>query len=107
MKYLLLVLWLLGIVIYLRASLQAQGKIRTKLFAKDAFLLGQQVVAILSFAQLIVGLIFNQTIIAYSAIANLILTFLFYLQPTPRTTRKVTWLFIITNVIFALFLLMS
>ena len=107
MQYLLLFIWLLAAIIYLRSSLQAIGRVKKKLFEKDGFLLGQQIIACLLALQAALAFIFSQKIIAYGAIANLIIDFLFYLQPTPRTTKKILWVFIILNIIFALLFLMS
>ena len=105
MKLALYIIWPLAAVIYLRASFLAMGKIKRRFFPADTFKLGQ-LISTLGFAvALVLAILAKLNLLVYLAIINLIYTFLFYLQPTPRTTNSIAKIFILTNLLFALLII--
>lgn len=102
MEIILFIIWLIATIIYLRASFLAQGKIKTKLFNNETFLIEQKIVAIFYAIGALACFLVKLEYFGYLFVANLIITFLFYLQPTPRTTKKLLHIFILLNFIFAL-----
>jgi hypothetical protein len=101
MKYLIYSIWAISFLIYLRASFLAQGKVKKKFFIGETFQLGQAAAAILFLGLIILSFAAHIRLLFYLNILNLVYTFLFYLQPTPRTTRTTLKLFLLTNIIFA------
>jgi len=101
MKYLIYLIWTISFLVYLRASFLAQGKVKKKLFVGETFQLGQAAAAILFLGLIILSFAAHIRLFFYLNILNLFYTFLFYLQPTPRTTRTTLKLFVLTNIIFA------
>ena len=102
MKIILLVLWVLSVGLYFRSSFLAQGKSFTKIAKKESFLLWQKTIGVLLGIGFILSIVFYRTFFPYLFAANLLILFLFYLQPTPRTTRALLWIFILTNIALAL-----
>jgi len=105
MEIAIFAIWVIGIIIYFRASYQAEGRVKSKLTNADNFITWQKFLALIFVVGEILSLISGQISFIYLFAANLFILFLFYLQPTPRTTKKVLWVFILINVIFALYLL--
>ncbi|MDH4358615.1 MAG: hypothetical protein OEV37_01540 [Candidatus Berkelbacteria bacterium] len=99
MTYSLLSLWLLAIIIYIRASLLATGTWTKKLFKQEGFLLWQKLSAVILTLSAIYALLAGVKFLAIPFAINLIFNFLFYLQPTPRTTKLLLKLFTISNLI--------
>jgi len=100
-KYLIYLIWVISFLIYLRASYLAQGKVGKKIFVGETFQLGQALSAILFLGLIALSFAAQIQLLFYLNILNLVYTFLFYLQPTPRTTRTVLKLFLLTNIVFA------
>jgi len=97
----LVIIWIIATSLYLRASFLAQGKVKTKLFRSETFLLEQKITAVLYSLGAIVWFLMDFKYLGYLFLANLIVTFLFYLQPTPRTTKKLLYIFLFLNAVFA------
>lgn len=100
MNILLYILWPLGATLYIRASQLAKGQGVRKIFKKESFLLNQQISATVFLLGLINAIIAQNKYSIYLFAVNLLILSLFYLQPTPRTTRKLLWLFMLANAIF-------
>lgn len=96
-----------GILIYLRSSLLAAGKINKKLFKNESFLLGQKICLAIFALGLALSITFRQKIFIYLNSINLIYLFLFYLQPTPRTTKMILNIFILTNILLIVLVLLQ
>jgi len=94
-----IVLVLVGFLVFYRASAFAQGKKLNKLFIFESFLFWQKFLAIYFTAASIYYLLIGEKYFYWFFWANLIIDGLFYLQPTPRTTRKLLIGFIILNFI--------
>jgi len=102
----LIIIWIIATGLYLRASSLAQGKVKTKFFAGETFLLEQKIIVSLYSIGAVVWFLMDFKYLGYLFLTNLIVTFLFYLQPTPRTTKKLLYIFILLNIIFAITLIL-
>jgi len=105
MKLAAYLIWPLALIIYLRASYMAMGRAKWRFFPADTFKLGQLVSTLVFVALLVLAILSKLNLLVYLAIINLIYTFLFYLQPTPRTTNSIAKIFILTNLLFALLII--
>jgi hypothetical protein len=85
-------------LIYFRASSLAQGKKIKKLFTKEGFLFWQKSLAIY-IALWITYFIIAENIFYWFMTIALVLDGLFYLQPTPRTTKKLLVAYTIFSII--------
>jgi len=97
-----IIIVLIGILIFYRASNLAQGKKLKKIFKAESFLFWQKILAIYFVGISIYYLLIGEIYFFWFFLANLILVGLFYLQPTPRTTRSLQFGFIILNLIVLL-----
>lgn len=88
------------IALFERASFMAQGKSKTKLFKRESFLLEQKICGAVVVAAIVLSALSNRQYFTYLSIVNAIILALFYLQPTPRTTKKLNIMFILINAIF-------
>ena len=106
MIYAIIAIWVLSLAIFLRAAFLAIGTAKKKFPNGETFLLDQKI----SFTLLILGLVgafvVKQTLFIYLFATSLLCLFLFYLQPTPRTTKLVLKIYIVLNLIFVGLLLL-
>jgi len=99
MQIVLDVVWALTVIIFVWANLLAQGK-RIGGQTKIPFLAYQKVLALIFVVMLALSVILGQMFYVYLYLAQLFLLLLFYLQPTPRTSRYLLYLFLVVNLIF-------
>lgn len=93
---------LLGILMFYRASNLAQGQKSKMIFKSESFLFWQKTMAVYFVAVSAYYLLTGEKYFYWFFGANLIIDGLFYLQPTPRTTRKLFTGFIILNILILL-----
>lgn len=90
---------------FYRASTFAQGKKLKKFFTVENCLFWQKFLAIYFVVVSIYYLAIDEKYFYWFFISNLIIDGLFYLQPTPRTTRKLLIGYIILNFMALLFII--
>jgi len=95
----LILTWVLGIVVFIRGAQLTQGTKRRKIFKSESPIFYQKLMALLFVTMAIVAFFILQKFFAYTALINLLITAMFYLQPTPRTTKKLFYAFAIINAI--------
>lgn len=95
--WILIVIWVLGVVIFIRGAQLTQAAKKRKLFKNESTLFYQKTMAIVFVLMAVIALITSQRFFAYAAAINLLITAMFYLQPTPRTTRNLFYGFAIIN----------
>jgi len=78
----------------------AQGNLKWKITQHESFLHGQIAAAIIFALGLIIAIETGQNLFLAVFAVNLIFDFLFYLQPTPRTTSALLKIIISLNLIF-------
>lgn len=105
-KLLEMVLVYLSVLVYylllVRAAFLAVGFTSKKVFKAETFLLYQKLSLLFVVASLVLSCYFSTSFLILNTI-NLILLFAFYLQPTPRTTRKISIIFIVLNIAFYIY----
>lgn len=102
MQLILNAFWVLTVSIFIWANLLAQGK-RIGGGTKIPFLLYQKILALILIIVIVFAIILGQTFYLYLYLAELFLLLLFYLQPTPRTSRYLLYIFLVANLIFLFF----
>lgn len=105
MKIIIPLLWIIGFVVFERAAALAKGKVKSRLFEQESFLLEQKICTVIFLLGLISSVVIRSDYLIYLFLVNLIITSLFYLQPTPRTTKKLEIIFILANIMFLAVLL--
>ena len=95
-----IIIWVVCLIVYVRASLLAWGGAKSKLFKNEGFLFWQKIIAIICALSALGTFVFGLSIFGYVFLANFIINALFYLQPTPRTTKKLFYAFVLMNLIF-------
>ena len=88
-----------GALMFYRASRLAQGKKSKLIFKSESFLFWQKLMAIYFAAVSVYYLLLGTKYLYWFFWMNLIFDGLFYLQPTPRTTKKLFIGFVILNII--------
>jgi len=101
-----LILIFIPLALFLRASSLAEGKKIKKLFTGENFLIWQKVLALYLVAIIVYFVLINNYLYWFMIIA-LIIDGFFYLQPTPRTTKKLLFCYIILSVIAAMYSVFS
>jgi len=86
-----------------RGAYLALGLSSNKLHKKETFLMYQKISALLLIALAILCYLSKEKTLFYLTLINLVLLFFFYLQPTPRTTKKISIAFIVINIAFLIF----
>jgi hypothetical protein len=94
------ILYTAGGLLFLRAALFALGKKTKKIFKFDTLENQQKLTGLIFVAASILCAIFNVKWFFYLGLIDLILTFLFYLQPTARTTKMILRIFLVINILF-------
>lgn len=94
------ILYAAGGLLFLRAALFALGKKTKKIFKFDTLENQQKLTGLIFISMCIVCAIFSARWFFYLGLIDLILTFLFYLQPTARTTKTILRIFILINILF-------
>lgn len=94
---------LIGTAMFFRAVSLVLGKNTRKFFKSENFLLWQKILALYYFLLSLYLIFLVSGTFYWFYIANLILIGLFYLQPTPRTTKNIAFIFSLLNIIALIF----
>ncbi len=101
-----IILIFVSLVLFLRASDLVEGKKTKKIFAGENFLIWQKVLA-LYLVTIIAYFVLTNNYLYWFMIIALIINGAFYLQPTPRTTKKLLFCYIILMIIAAAYSVFS
>jgi len=99
MENLLVVVWIVTSLIFIWASTLALGKVKSTTLKKIGVLSWQKTLAVLIISALFFSIFWEMSFYIYIFAANLFILFLFYLQPTPRTSRYLLYLFLTLNLV--------
>jgi len=92
-------LLIISYLVVARGAFLAVGKASRKIGVWESFLFYQKVSAVLFIALALISYFYDVRIILYLSLVNLLLVGLFYIQPTPRTTKSIAVFFIVINIL--------
>jgi len=95
----IVILYTLAGLLFLRSALFALGKKTVRIGKIDTLENQQKLTGIVLIALCVISAIYKSSIFFYIGVFDFLLTFLFYLQPTARTTKSILKVFLLVNIV--------